>query len=435
MIRLADIFADNMVLQRGKEICIYGTGKGQVSIEFAGQVHTFVSEGDTFRFYLPALEAGGPYDMRIDDGDVVYNIRNILIGDVYIAAGQSNIELELNRTAEIEIKDNENIRYFTEPNFLDRDLNKTYVNKGWRACNEESAMEFSAIGHYFSEYLYKETGVPIGIVSCNKGASRIETWTAPEVTESAEYTEYVKVRHADYRLFKFNQNNRLYRHKLLNIVPFAASGVLWYQGESDRGYKEGYYYDKMFEKLVENWRDIWNCHLPFYTVQIAPFKEDSEYTNWAEVRASQERAAKTIDDVYLITLARTNEETMIHPMHKKGIAQALCNAVLDRQFGRDLEYSGPVFDSVTKTESGADVTFTHADGLYIDGEKLTDTYAVDRDGERHEVSAKADGNTLHLTWDKNAAVDFVEMGFCNVPTHNLYNKAGYLASPFKITIG
>ena len=319
---LAEIFGDGMVLQRDKEICIFGYGEGSGNIEFCGKNYSFKSENQQFRVYLPPHNFGGPFDMTVTLNNKKQVLQDILIGDVYIAAGQSNMELTLKETANIEYFDNENIRFFTEPNSVDEDNNPIHNSSEWISCKDKKADNFSAIGYYFANELHKHTNVPIGVISCSKGASRVDAWTAPEYTSTEHYLKMQMVRHNDYHYYKFNHNAYLYKNKLLNIVPFANSGVLWYQGESNRGNAESLYYAKMLEIMIKNWREIWNDNIPFYIVQLMPYNEKAELADWAKIRSEQELVSKTVNNTYLVTLVNTNESEQIHPVNKKTVAMS-----------------------------------------------------------------------------------------------------------------
>ena len=432
--KLAEIFCDNMVLQREKDIAVFGTGAGKGCIEFCGQITEFESKDNKFCVYLSPQKAGGPYNMKVNLEGNSFVIKNILIGDVYIAAGQSNMEWLLKNTVDIELEQNDNIRLFTEPNNADDELNITYDMKGWLVNDSQNALNFSAIGYGFASELYKETQVPIGIISCNKGASRVDAWTAPEIVKAEDYQKMLAVKHNDFNAFKFNQNSWLYLNKLLKIVPFTVSGVLWYQGESNRGLEESAYYGELLKLMIENWRNLWNDNLAFYCVQLMPYFESEKYADWAAIRKNQEWASKNIDQVYMVTLQDTNEETQIHPTKKGRVATALANAVLCTKFDKGIEYSGPVYDGIEKLANGVKITFTHADGLCIKGNSLRDTYVFDAKNTSHKVNAKIDNNTLVINWNSEVNPKRITMGYANSPKHNLYNNSGYLASPFSIDL-
>lgn len=412
---LADIFTDHMVLQRDKKICVFGYGKGIGEIEFCGQSYTFVSENDKFCTYLDSQSAGGPFEMKITLNGDTRVIRDILIGDVYVAAGQSNIELPLCQTQDIEYFSNNNIRFFTEPNTADEDGNLLHSNTEWISCCGDAVGNFSAIGYYFAACLQKSTGVPVGVISCSKGASRVDAWTSPEYAQHKDYQEMLAVKHNDYYVYKFNHNSWLYKNKLLNVVPFANSGILWYQGESNRCHDEGVHYAKLLEIMIKNWRELWQRNLPFYIVQLMPYDEPKNIADWAIIRSQQELVSKTVENAYLVTLVDTGEGNEIHPTKKKTISYALANAVRNVQFNEDIEYCGPVLEKYERLKNGIVLRFSHADGLHIKGDELLDLCAYDKNNRLLPVDFAIEKNCVKLFWQGEAVPERITLGYQNAP--------------------
>ncbi len=432
--RLADIFCDHMVLQRDMPICVYGTGTGTGSISFCGETVNFTITKEVFRVILSPQPAGGPYDMTVTLNGETTVITDILMGDVYIAAGQSNMEFCMNRALDMEGEDLPKVRFFKEPhNINDEGVISCDASISWQLCTPETAAGFTAIGGQFGMDMYHHTGVPVGILSCSKGASCIESWTDPKVTEAEAYRQWMAVPHYDYDRYGGNHDNWLFLNKLLNLIPYGVSGALWYQGESDRNPETAQNYDKLLEAMIGSWRKLWGYNIPFYLVQLMPYNEGVN-ADWATIRAMQEKVARTVDNVYLTTLVDTNETRDIHPPRKRVAAGALANAVKRVQFGADVEYCGPVLAEHTVDGNTATLTFCHADGLCIKGDALTDTFVLDADGTEHPVTAILEDKTLTLTWDAATAPVAIAMGWRNSPAHNLYNAADYLASPFKIEL-
>ena len=430
---LAEIFRDHMVLQRNQKICVYGFGQGNGEIEFCGKKYAFTSTTDKFCTYLEPQCAGGPFEMKVTLNGNINVIKDILIGDVYIAAGQSNMEMMLRETKDVEYFTNNNIRFFTEPHTADEDGNLIYNPTQWFLC-DKSVDDFSAIGYYFAVELQKSTNVPIGVISCSKGASRVDAWTSPEYVQNEEYQKMQAIKHNDYYVYKFNHNSWLYNNKLLNLVPFANSGVLWYQGESNRCHDEGIHYARLLELMIKNWRELWQYNLPFYCVQLMPYNESPDVADWAIIRSQQELASKTIDNVYLATLVNTGESNEIHPTKKKTIAYALANAVRNVQFNESVEYSGPVLKEFHRIKNGVELTFSHTEGLHFKDNELLDTYVYDINNQPIDFNAVIENNILKIECHNNTTIKTLTMGYTNAPEHNLYNSSGYLASPFKIKL-
>jgi sialate O-acetylesterase len=295
-------------------------------------------------------------------------------------------------------------------------------------------VKFSAIGYGTALQLYKSTGIPVGIIDCSLGSSRVDAWTNPDIVNTEEYQALMPVKHEDYYLVKTNRDFWLYENKLLNVAPFVLNGVLWYQGESNRASEEAPSYGKQLKMMIENWREVFrDPKLAFYIVQLAPFYElpDRQPCDWAAIRAGQEWVSKTVPDTYLVTLRHTGEGKLIHPTRKQGTCTMLCRAVLNSKFGVDVEYSGPIAEKFEVIENGLKITFSHADGLHIRGEYLEDTFIRSRFYDHGQVVfPEIDGNVLILRYRPGFDGIRITMGYDNYCHHNLYNSAGYLASPF-----
>ena len=426
--KLADIFTDHMVLQRDCPIALFGEGEGRGTATLNGSVTAFDANGK-FLTYLPAMPAGGPYDLTVTMGDESVTFTDVLVGDVYLAGGQSNMQFRVEESTDIPRIPNPRVRVFTEGHFADENRNETYNYTPWQVATEETLLSFTAIGYDVGRMLCEELDVPVGIVSCNIGASRVDAWTAPEIVNDPNYQQLLGAKHGDWHYYKFNQESWCYINKLLPIVPYTLCGVLWYQGESNRLAEEAVHYHMLMTLLIENWRELWQKELPFYIVQIAPHN-DGEWNDWAHIRQAQERVTREVPATYLCTLAHTGEADNIHPTKKHQIATELKNAVLANAFGYDVEYCGPIYGAVTATADGVTIAFSHAEGLHFDGAPA-DLQVYDAAGDPLPYTAAIEGDTLHIT---AAGVSRITMGFCNSPTHNLYNEAGFLASPFEIIL-
>lgn len=426
--KLAAIFTDHMVLQRDCPIALFGEGEGHGTATLNGAVTAFQAEGK-FLTYLPAMPAGGPYDLTVTIGDDSVTFTDVLVGDVYLAGGQSNMQFRVEESVDIPRIGNPRVRHFREGHFADENRVETYDYTPWQIATEENLQAFSAIGYDVGRMLCEELDIPVGIISCNIGASRVDAWTAPEIVNAPHYQQMLGVKHWDWHCYKFNQGSWCYLNKLLPIVPYTICGVLWYQGESNRHPEEAVHYDALLQQMIANWRDLWQKELPFYIVQIAPHNDNPE-NDWPHIRQAQERVTKKVPHTYLCTLNHTGEADNIHPTKKHHLAVELKNAVLANAYGYDVEYCGPVVEKAEKTENGVIITFTHAAGLHFDGDPA-DLQVYDTAGSPLPYTAAVEGNALHITADN---ISRVEMGWQNAPTHNLYNSAGYLASPFQVIL-
>ncbi len=428
--KLAEIFRDNMVLQRNKPIAVFGEGKGGGYIEFCGKTTVFTNKYDSkFCIYLPLEEAGGPYEMTVCINDQISVLKNILIGDVFMAAGQSNMELTTSETIDIEIIENSNVRLFTEPHIPDNEAVIKHITPEWNIADKESILKFSAIGYKVGEILQENLHIPIGIISCNKGASRVDSWTDTQITDNDEYKKMIPKKFESVKMYKFNEGSFLFENKLKHIIPYTMKGVLWYQGESNARKGDAENYKTLLTIMINNWRDLFAANLPFYCVQIMPYIYGE---NWEIVRKAAEDVAKTVDNVYMTTLVNTNENDKIHPQKKNTVAIMLANAILSSLYGCDKVYSGPVLNKCVLKRDHAEISFIFRDGLYFDGDPR-DIFVTYKNGKTELADCNIKGNKLYV-YLKDEQVVKISMGYCQVPNHNLYNGAGYLASPFEIIL-
>lgn len=426
--KLAAVFTDHMVLQRDCPIALFGEGTGHGTATLNDTATEFDADGK-FLIHLPAMPAGGPYDLTVTVGNDSVTFTDVLVGDVYLAAGQSNMQFRVEESADIPRIGNHRVRHFTEGHGANENMEVWYNETPWQVADAETIGKFSAIGYDVGRMLCEELDVPVGVISCNIGASRVDAWTAPEIVNAPNYQRMLEVKHWDWHYYKFNQGSWCYLNKLLPIVPYTVCGVLWYQGESNRHPAEAVHYSALLQQMIANWRDLWQKDLPFYIVQIAPFA-DSPENDWAHIRRCQDFVTHCVPHTYLCTLVHTGESDNIHPTKKHQIATELKNAVLANAYGCDVEYCGPICEKADKTADGVIISFSHAAGLHFDGDPA-DLQVYDAAGTPLPYTATIEGDTLALTAD---GIFRVEMGFCNAPAHNLYNEAGYLASPFQVFV-
>ncbi len=223
--KLADIFTDSMVLQRRKPIAVFGSGSGKGRVELGGNAVSFEAT-DGWLVHLPAMEAGGPYTMTVTLNDETVTLTDILVGDVYLAGGQSNMQFRVEESVDIPRIPNEQVRVFTEGHGADENRNEWHDYTPWRVATAENLEKFTAIGYDVGRMLQEELHIPIGIVSCNIGASRVDAWTAPEIVEAADYQQMLGNKHGDWHYYKFNHASWCYLTKLLPLIPYGIHGVL-----------------------------------------------------------------------------------------------------------------------------------------------------------------------------------------------------------------
>lgn len=437
-LRLAPVFSDNMVLQRNKKICVYGTGDGGGSITIGDVTKTFVSENGKWKVYFEPMKVSREaVKFSYNFGGAERELSNVLVGDVYLSSGQSNMELPLSQTEQADAAKDNSLLRFTKGN-------------GWEEFTATSTAGVSAISVLFAQEIDKALSgnIPLGIISTSVGASRVDDWTGMEYCVC---DKYLKNPHSDYTHYDKGHHD-LYKKYIEPVTDFPIAGVLWYQGESNRGSGEALYYYDMFENMVNCWRNAWNDkNLPFYTVQIMLYTPDGgKDLNGSEVdeyniRIAQGEAARKMKNVTMCSML-SYEDTLkadgtmdIHPTDKAPVAKALANAVLTTyynplgEYKKTPEYCGPLYKSITAENGKAVITFTHTTGglkKHYKNEEIGEFEVRVDGGIWVEAEAKISGNKVVLSAEGYSIITGVRMGYRNRPRVNVYNGAGYCASPF-----
>ncbi|MBO5952607.1 MAG: hypothetical protein J6Q53_00550 [Oscillospiraceae bacterium] len=350
--KLNPIFSDNMVLQATKPIYIFGCGAGTVTIEIAGKSASVVSTGDNWLLELPAFDYGGPYEMTVDlDGDTK-TLKNIYFGDVYLLAGQSNIEFKLwsSSTPKTYYKDNESLRLFTVDRLEDEgehiltDAGWKSIDKagnlsdlagehyrsreGWIVAEKDSVCFWSALGYLIGDELLKRSDKKIGLIACYQGASVIQSWLPEHYLDETAFFVPLELRcnnakFPDYSCF--NDDGKLYNGMLKTVLPFALKAVVWYQGESHTNGDDSKQevYAGILELLINKWRsDFMDESLPFIIVKIHDYEVslNKKGNGWRNIQAAQEAVAQAVPNTYLVKSADVCETDEIHPSTKLPLA-------------------------------------------------------------------------------------------------------------------
>lgn len=450
---LSPLFCDHAVFPKGLPFTVFGEcdTAGRATLTLAdGSVYTadFSPENGRFWARFAAIDVfSDGATLTVTAGDASFSATDIAIGIVLLAAGQSNMEWPLEESVRpFPITPDARLRFYTEKHNMDNEGRTAEYAGGnvWFLADGRREYKFSAIGYFTAALLSRELSVTVGVIACNKGGSRIEAWISPEaLRESGIDPKPLKPYPDSYS--PFNRDHWLYLNKYVNVAAYAVSAVLWYQGESNVGFEEGEYYGAYLHTLIADWRKHnRNPRLPFYLVELAAFDDvaagwgPAPLGAWAPVRSAIVCAPKTEQDVYAVSMTDTGESpAVIHPVNKLPVAEKLVRAILHTAFGYDLVYTGPVFDTATRDGDRLAVTFMHGEGLHFsdrngNGEDARDAFFLKADGTRTAAAVAIDGDRLVATIP-DGSIRF-SLGYGNTPRHNLYNSAGYLASPFSVDL-
>ncbi len=480
-VRPASIFTDNAVLQRGKIIPVWGEARdGEVVTVKLGKVQaTTTTRGSSWRVNLPPMPAGGPHTLVIAGSNTV-QFNNVLIGEVWIASGQSNMEWPLSATArsqeDIPVSADPQLRFFKVAHATSN-TPLSSVTGSWTQCTSQTSPSYSAVAYYFARELRRALKVPVGVIQTAWGGTICEAWMSRPALQAREsewgLLERQEKAKRDYpgallvhraRMVAYDSQaaqaraagqqppnaprpptnpedpgnpNRpavLYNAMIAPLIPYAIKGAIWYQGESNAG--RAHQYHSLFPAMIRNWRSDWRQgKFPFYFVQLAPFmaitKEPGE-SAWAELREAQRQTSINLVNTGMAVITDVGEEADIHPRQKEPVGRRLAYLALNRDYVKRVPAEGPTFSSLQVKGSEARLSFGHlSGGLVVKGGSLLGFTIAGADGKWFNAEARVEKDRVVVSSPQVAQPVAVRYGWANFPVVNLWNKAGLPASPFR----
>jgi sialate O-acetylesterase len=435
-VTLPNIFSDNMVLQRNSEVTIWGWANPQeeVVITPSWNNETYkikASNQAKWEIVIPTPKEGGPYTIAIKGYNEIV-LKNILIGEVWICSGQSNMEMNAswgieNGDEEVKNAMNPNIRLFLVPKSTAL-TPQDNLSGTWTACTPETMKYFSAVGYFFGKRLEEELkNVPIGLISSNWGGTPAEIWMPEEVIQNdAVLLETAKTRKEE--SYGPNQPGRAFNAMIFPLTKFKIAGALWYQGESNVG---SAVYDKTLSALITSWRQLWKYDFPFYYVQIAPYKYGEDHFCGAIIRDAQRKVLREVPNTGMVLTSDISPVDDIHPKDKKSVGTRLANLALANTYKTNSALvNGPLYKEIKIEKSKITVTFDYSEGLYFKDTK-TDLFEVaGADNVFYKATAIVKNNAVVLQSDKVKVPVKVRYAWKNTDQGTLFNKANLPASSF-----
>ncbi len=431
------LFTDNAVLQQGKDIVVWGTAAAdeKVTVTLSDETVTATNEGGKFTARLKARDSGGPHELTISGQNTV-KVSNVLVGEVWVASGQSNMQWPVSASADpektVESSANERIRLFSVP-LLARAQPQESVEAKWQLCGPDTVGDFSAVAYAFGKELEAHLKVPVGLINTSFGGTPAEAWTS---RESLLANELLKKDYGDLAAEdnKSHAPSSLYNAMIHPLLPFAIRGAIWYQGESNAS--RAYQYRTLFPAMVEDWRKHWGQgDFPFLFVQLAPFtdilKEPAD-SAWAELREAQLMTTQNTKNTAMAVITDLGDEKDIHPTQKAPVGARLALAARAIAYGEAVEYSGPTFSQLEIQGDKAVLSFSHlGDGLVAKDGALTGFTIAGKDQKFVNAQAEIQGDKVVVSSAQVKEPVAVRYGWANYPVVNLWNKAGLPASPFR----
>ncbi|SDA10256.1 sialate O-acetylesterase [Ruminococcus sp. YE71] len=496
MFTIASIFSSNMVLQREKCITVWGEADdgAVITAEINGSRGEGTAHGGKWSLSLPPMPAGGPYELTVSCGSESKTFTNVMLGEVWLCGGQSNMELELRNCkggSEVlkDLTPDCNVRFYytNKRGIIDEDFYEAERNSAWSEAGSESSKAWSAVGFFFARKLAKELGVTVGLVGCNWGGTSASAWVDRETLADSKQTvsyledydkaiegKSVEQQIAEYdayaeRMRQWNEKASvyyaekpgitwdelavligkneypgpmgckneyrpcgLYETMIMRVCPYTLRGFLYYQGESDDHKPDSYY--KLFTALIARWREIWgDDELPFIMVQLPMFKyeADPDHRHWCKIREAQMKAFRTVKNTGIAVISDCGEFNNIHPVDKVPVGERLCLQAEKLVYGMDVDAFGPMFRSVVFEGENAKLSFDHAEsGFEVKTEKVIGFEIAGDDKEFTEAEAEINGSNIIVHSEKVKTPKYVRYDWYNWIEVSLFGKNGIPLAPF-----
>ena len=465
-LHLASVFCDNMVMQRGKPLPVYGTANAgdMVSINFNNKkLSTTADQYGQWKIIFPAMKAGGPYQMKItcNGSDIIF--KNILVGDVWLCSGQSNMDFPLKRseTGKEELQNLDttfSLRLFKLNSLRETDntawdsviLIKTnqlqFFSGNWKVCDKNSAEDFSAIAYYFGKKIQHEESVPIGLIQIDVSGSPIESWIdrysmehdnlLVDMMNNWRKSDFIMpwVRERADTNLKYASSS-LQRHPyepcynyeaaIDSLTHFPIKGVIWYQGESNTHNVELYAHE--FKTMVQSWRQEWKTDFPFYYVQLSSIDRPS----WPYFRDEQRKLQQEIPNTGMAVSLDFGDSLNVHPINKKPIGERLAKLALHYTYKKNVIANGPEILSAIQNVKNIILTFSFAEQLSTSDKKILRGFELVTDKGFHLIAkATIKNNKVIIAIPPGKKVKKVLYAWQPFTRANLVNEAGLPASTF-----
>ena len=469
-VRLPALIGDHMLIQQRKPVHLWGWAEAgeAVSATIAGKSGSTTTGADgRWSLYLEPLEAGGPHKLEIR-GANRSTIDDVLVGEVWVGSGQSNMVMSVERSnnpeKEIAAATDGQIRLFKVA-LETADEPEDDVDGEWMVCSPKTVGPFSGPGYFFARHLRSKLNVPIGVIQSAWGGTPAQSWTQIESLDADpalhvfvdDWRQVIEAHpraqarfEADLKAWEkkgdskapkprepmgpghHHQPASLYNAMIAPLIPYPIAGVIWYQGENNASRNQGYEYRRLFRTMIEDWRTKWGVGaFPFLFVQLANYARAAEESEWPELREAQTMALGLIHTGMAVTID-IGESQDIHPKNKQDVGTRLALAARAVAYGDDdVVYSGPIFRQVTSEDGKLRLWFDHVGGGLVGKGGLDGFQIAGPDGRFHAAQAKIDGSTLVVSSPHVKQPIAARYAWHRDPPATLFNREGLPASPFR----
>jgi sialate O-acetylesterase len=434
-LKLPALIGDHMILQRAVKIPVWGWAMPgeKVTISFKGKTVSVITTGNGKWFVkLPAATAGGPYEMTISGKEKILTIKDILIGDVFLCSGQSNMEFGIDKELyanEIQSSLNTKIRQFkVNRQAADTVRSDIALHTGWISASPATLNRYSAVAYFFAADLFEKYKIPIGVINSSYGSSLAEAWISREGL--ADFPDFLK----QPKLTTEQSNpTTLFNAMLSPLTSYNIKGVLWYQGEFNAN--RAFQYRKLLPALINDWRKHFDRKdLPFIIVQLPNYNKVQPQLNGsaiAELREAQAMAS-VLPNVDFVTTIDINGNGDLHPKEKKPIGNRAALMTQKLIYHENVQASGPQYSTLKIQGNKAIITFTANSGVIKPVDSLTNFIIAGADGKFFPAKAILVKNAIAVSSVNVPLPVAVRYCWADNPQHvNFYNLVSLPASPFR----
>lgn len=437
-IRLPSVLGSNMVLQQKSDVMLWGWAEPSekifVTCSWDKGIDSVVTPSSgRWKLTVKTPTAGGPYTITFRGWNTVV-LENVMIGEVWVCSGQSNMEWNsYNRLKQIidemPNSNNNQLRLFHIPRTTSKTLQDNCDGQ-WNPSSPESLRGFSAIGYFFAKKLQQQLNVPIGIISTSWGGTPAEVWTPGELVNDDEQLKQSAARIQPHDGWPVNPG-ATYNAMIYPITSFSIAGAIWYQGEGNTGTAANY--QRIFSTMIGGWRKAWGRDFPFYYVQIAPFNYGNNYAG-AIVQEQQTRTLSVPRTGMVVITDLVDDITNIHPNDKLSVANRLANLALADTYGLSTAaYRSPLFKRMEIANDKAILYFDYApNGFLVKGSgKASEFLVAGADKVFVPADVKIEKDRIIISSKQVKAPVAVRFAFSNTAISNLFSKEGLPVTPFR----
>ncbi|CAG5002584.1 hypothetical protein DYBT9275_02923 [Dyadobacter sp. CECT 9275] len=437
-IRLPNVLGNNMVLQQKSDAVLWGwASPGEkifVTTSWNMKTDSVVSNGDArWKIKIPTPGAGGPHTITLRGKNVII-LDNILIGEVWICSGQSNMEWSsIQKVPQIleamPTSGNQNLRLFQVPKSTSP-TPQDQIEGSWKVCSPQSLDGFSAVGYFFALELQEKLKVPVGIINSSWGGTPAEVWAPESVVTKDPELQTAAGKLKPYPSWPTTPGYA-YNSMIYPLRHFPIAGAIWYQGESNVSTASTY--TKLFTQMIEAWRQDWQKQFPFYFVQIAPFAYPSPQES-ALLREAQAKSL-TLPGTGMVVISDLVDNIKdIHPKNKKDVGLRLARYALGDTYGqKGAVYKSPAFKRMEVKGDKASLFFENAPAGFktVDGQEPTSFYMAGEDKVFLPATAKLQNDRIVVSYPQIRKPVAVRFSFSNKAMSNLFSSEGLPVGPFR----